>query len=177
MIDPDDIDERPDIPRIVQRRIGQMRPDTDQAPGIGDHPGLLFADESWAHHLRHGRIAPQLRIEAGMGDDDRPGSDLERGFRSLHIGMRKIDEDAQPIAFLDDGCPKWGQSAIARRVGVNVAQRHGGVAVVKQPKVPQTPLIGFFHPLKMALKKVGALDRLDDRRLVDSYGRCGCQPE
>ena len=177
MIDPDDIHERPDIPRILQRRIGQMRPDTDQPAGVGDHFGLLFADESWAHHLRHGWIAPQLRIKTGMGDDDRPGRDLERGFRGLHIGMREIDEHAQPIAFLNDGSPKCGQSAIARRVGVNVAQRHGGVAVVKQPKMPQTPVIGFFHPLKMALKKVAAFDRLDDRRLADSYGRCGCRPE
>ena len=105
-----------------------------------------------------------------MGNDDRPGSGLERGFRGLHIGMRKIDQDAQPIAFLDDGCPKWRQSAIARRVGVNIAQRLGGVAVVKQPKVPQTPSIGFFHPLKMALKEMGAFDRLDDRWLAILMG-------
>ncbi len=106
MIDPDGIDQRPDISRTVQRRICQMRPDTDQAPNIGDHLGLLFADESWAHHLRHRRIVPQLRIEASVGDDARPGRDLERGFRSLHIGMGKIDDDAQPIAFLEHGCPK-----------------------------------------------------------------------
>ena len=92
-----------------------------------------------------------------MGDDDRPGSDLERGFRSLHIGMGQIDQDAQPIAFLDDGCPKCGQSAVARRVGVNIAQRHGGVAVVKQPKVPQAPFVGFFHALKTGLAGSGRL--------------------
>ena len=34
MIDPDDIDQRPDISRVVQRRICQMRPDTDQAPAL-----------------------------------------------------------------------------------------------------------------------------------------------
>src|SRR3954451_19355851 len=32
MIDSDDIDERPNISRIFQRRIGQMCPDTDQSP-------------------------------------------------------------------------------------------------------------------------------------------------
>jgi hypothetical protein len=96
--------------------------------------------------------------------------DLERGFRSLHIGMGKIDEDAQPIVFPDDGCPEWGQSAEARRVGVNVAQRHGSVAVVKQPKMPQAPPVGFFHPLKMALKRVAAFDRLDDRWLAILMG-------
>ena len=89
MIDTDDIDHGSVIPRIVQRRIGQVRPDTNQAPGIGDHCGLLFTDEPWTHHLRHVRVAPQLRIKAGMGDDDRPGCDLERGFRAFEIGMNK----------------------------------------------------------------------------------------
>jgi hypothetical protein len=83
------------------------------------HDPRSQADESWAHHLRHGRIAAQLRIQAGMGDDDGPGRNLERGFRGLHIGTGEIDKDAQPIALLDDGCAEWGQSAIARRVGIN----------------------------------------------------------
>lgn len=91
VIDPDYIDERPDIPRILELRIGKMCPDTDQSPGIGDHSGLFLTDESWAHHLRHGRIAPQLRIKARVGDDDWPGGDLERGSRRLDIGMGKVD--------------------------------------------------------------------------------------
>ena len=37
---------------------------------------------------------------------------------------------------------------------------------MKQPEVPQTPAVGFFHPFKMALKEMGAFDRLDDRWLV-----------
>ena len=119
MIDADDIDECPDIPCIVQRHVRQMCPDTDRATGIGDHFGLLFADESWAHHLRHARIAPQLGIEAGVGDDDRAGRDLECGFRGLDIGMSKVDEQAQPIAFLDDSRSEGGQSAIFRSVGEN----------------------------------------------------------
>ena len=41
---------------------------------------------------------------------------------------------------------------------------------MKQPKLPQTSAMGFFHPLKMALKEVGTLDRLDDRRLVILMG-------
>lgn len=69
----------------------------------------------------------------------------------------------QPIAFLDDGCAEWGQSAITRWVGVNVSERHGSVGVVKQPKMPQTPPVAFFHSLKVALEKVAAFDRLDDR--------------
>jgi hypothetical protein len=48
MIDADDIDERSDIPSIVQRCVGQMRPDADHAAGVGDHFGRLFADESRA---------------------------------------------------------------------------------------------------------------------------------
>ena len=94
MIDRDHIDQRSDISRIVQRRICQMRPDTNQAPSIGDHVCLFFADEPWTHHMRYGRIVSQLCTKAGMGDDDRSGCDLERGFRRLHIGMGKIDEDA-----------------------------------------------------------------------------------
>jgi hypothetical protein len=96
--------------------------------------------------------------------------DLERGFRSLHIGMGKIDEDAQPIAFLNHGCPKWSPSSVARRVGVNIAQWHGGVTIVKQPKMPQTAFVGLFHPLNMTLKKMTALDRLDDRWLFILMG-------
>ena len=34
MIDPNDIHQRPNISRILQRRIRQMRPDADQAAGI-----------------------------------------------------------------------------------------------------------------------------------------------
>jgi hypothetical protein len=140
-----------------------MRPDTNQSPSIGDHFGLFFADEPWAHHMRYGRIVSQLRIKAGMGDDDRSGRDLEHGFRRLHIGMGKIDEDAQPIAFFDDGCAEWAQSAVTRSVGINVSERHGSVGVVKQPKMPQPPPVAFFHSLKVALEKVAAFDRLDDR--------------
>jgi hypothetical protein len=55
-----------------------------------------------------------------------PGGDLERGFRGLHIGMGEVDEDAQPVAFLDDRRSEGGQSAKAERIGVHVAQRHGG---------------------------------------------------
>jgi hypothetical protein len=34
---------------------------------------------------------------------------------------------------------------------------------VEQPKVPQTLFVGFFHPLRMTLQEVGALDRLNNR--------------
>lgn len=117
-----------------------MCPHSDRTAGVGYHFGLLFADESRTHHPRHGRIAPHLCIEPGMRDDDRPRRDLKRGFGGLYIGMSKIDEDTQPIALLDDGHPECGQSTEARRVGINVAEWHRGVAVVKQPKMPQTPL-------------------------------------
>jgi len=80
--------------------------------------------------------------------------------------VRKIDEHAQPIAFLDDVCAECGQPAKPRRVGVHIAQRHGGVAVVKQPQVPQTPLVGFFHPLNMALQEMATFDRLNHGRLA-----------
>jgi hypothetical protein len=43
-----------------------------------------------------------------MGDDDRPLRGLERGSCGLHIGVSKIDENAQPITFLDDGCSERG---------------------------------------------------------------------
>jgi hypothetical protein len=49
----------------------------------------------------------------------------------LHVGMGQIDQHSQPIAFLDDVCAEGGQAAIARRVGLDVAQRHGGVAIVE----------------------------------------------
>lgn len=45
---------------------------------------------------------------------------LSAGFNGLHIGVGKIDEDSQPIAFLDDSRTEFSQSAVARRVGVNV---------------------------------------------------------
>ena len=79
--------------------------------------------------------------------------------------MGKIDDDAQPIAFLDDGCAKWGQAAIARGIGVRIAQRHSGVAVVQQAKMPQAPPVRFFHALKMALQKMPTLHCLDHRWL------------
>jgi len=72
-----------------------MRPDTNDAAGIGDYFGLLFANESWPHHLSHAGIASQLRIEAGMRDDNRPGRHLECSFCGLHISVGKIDERAQ----------------------------------------------------------------------------------
>ena len=50
MIDTDDIHERPDIPRLVQGRIGEMRPYANETSGMSDHCGLLFADESRPHH-------------------------------------------------------------------------------------------------------------------------------
>lgn len=78
------------------------------------------------------------------------------------LQLGQIDENAQPIAFLDDGCPEGGQSAIARRIGVNIAQWHGRIAIVKQPKEPQSVLICLFDSLHMALQEVGAFDRLDD---------------
>ena len=71
-----------DLPRSHRRAPGYSartptacRPDASRhrpCPGIGDHSCLLFGDEFRAHHLRHRRIAAQLRIQAGMGDDDRP---------------------------------------------------------------------------------------------------------
>jgi hypothetical protein len=41
---------------------------------------------------------------------------------------------------------------------------------VKQPKVPEATVIGFFDPLKMALQEVCAFDRLDDRWLAILMG-------
>lgn len=94
MIDADHIDQGPHISCILDGRIGQMCPDSDQAGGIGDNSSLLFADEARTHHLRHPRVAAQLRIKAGVRDDDWAGGRLERGFRRLQIGMREIDKDA-----------------------------------------------------------------------------------
>jgi hypothetical protein len=37
---------------------------------------------------------------------------------------------------------------------------------VKEPKVPQTPSVSLFYPVKLALKEMGAFDRLDDRWLA-----------
>ena len=108
-----------------------MRPDTDQASGIGNHSGLFLADQSWAHHLGHSRVASQLRIKAGMRDDDGPCGDLECHLRGLHIGMGQIDKDAQPITFFDDGCPERSQSSISRRIGVDIPQRHGCITIVQ----------------------------------------------
>jgi hypothetical protein len=69
-----------------------MRPHADQTPGIGNRFGLLFANESRAHHLRHRRITAQLHIKSSVRTDDRPGRDLERGFGGLHVRMSKIDK-------------------------------------------------------------------------------------
>jgi hypothetical protein len=127
VIDADDVDQRVDILRVFEGSISEVGPDADQASGVGDNFGLLFADEPWAHHLGHARIAPELGVEAGMGDDDGTGGDLECSFRGLHVGVSKIDEHAEVVAFLDDVRAECGQSAEARRAGVNIAQRHGGV--------------------------------------------------
>ena len=54
-------------------------------------------------------------------------------------------------------------STKAGRVHVDVAEWHGSVAVVKEPKMSQTPLVCFFHPHKLTFEKVTAFDRLDDR--------------
>src|SRR5664280_2246923 len=42
LIDPDDIGHRTDVPRVFQRRVGQMRPDAYQAAVIGNYPCLLL---------------------------------------------------------------------------------------------------------------------------------------
>jgi hypothetical protein len=97
MIHSDDIHQRTNSLCILQRRIGEMRPHTDRARGTGDRFGLLLANQPWAHHPRHRHIASQLRIKPGVRNDDRAGSHLERGLRGLHIDMRKIDQDSQPI--------------------------------------------------------------------------------
>ena len=68
------------------------------------------------------------------------------------------------VAFLNDVVP-CGQSAKTRRVGIHSAQRHGGVAVVKQPHAA-TSLVGFFHPFSMALKEMATFDCLYGRRLA-----------
>ena len=98
---------------------------------MSHHRGLLFTDKSRAHHARHVRVTPQLGIKPGMRDDDGPRRHFERRFCGLHIGVRKIDKDTQPVTFLDNGRSKSRQSPIARRVGVNVAQRHRGITIVK----------------------------------------------
>ena len=90
------IDERPDVLCVVQRRIREMGPDTGQPPVIRNYFGLLFADKPWSHHLRQGRIASQLGIEASKENDDRQGSDHECGFRGVHIGVQQSD-----IRYLD----------------------------------------------------------------------------
>lgn len=70
---------------------------------LGDNLGLFFANKSWAHYLRHTLIVPQLRIETGMRNDDRPVRSLQRGLGGLQTCMGEIDNHAQPVAFLDDG--------------------------------------------------------------------------
>ena len=116
---------------IFQWRVGQMRPDSNCAASVGDNLGLLFANRSWAHHLRHTWIVPQLRIETGMGDDDRPVRGFQSGLRGYQTCMGEIDHHAKPVAFLDDGRSECGQSVIPRRIGVDIAQRHSSIAVVK----------------------------------------------
>ena len=37
---------------------------------------------------------------------------------------------------------------------------------MKQPEVPQAASMSFFHALELALKKMGAFDGLDNRRLA-----------
>ncbi len=159
MIDTDDIDQRADISCILYGRIGQMCPNSDQTPSISDDSSLLLADESRTHQLRHARVATQLRLKAGVRDDDRPSRDLERAFRRLQIGMRKIDKHTQPIAFLDRSRPERGQSAIAGRICVNISQRYGSIAVVKQSEMSQTALVGFFHTPKVTASSKSFIER------------------
>ena len=131
MIDSNNIGQRTNVFRVVQRRVGEMRPDTDRPTCVGDDFGLLPTDKPGAHHVGHARVAAQLRIEAGMGDDDGPGRDVECSLRSLHIRVSKVHQDAQPVAFFDDGRTECGQPAEARRIRVDIAQRNGGVAVMQ----------------------------------------------
>ena len=108
MINADHVDQSSDVVGILQWRVGQMRPDSNCATSIGDNLGLLFANKSWVHHLRHTWIVPQLRIETGMGDDDRPVRNLQGALSGLQICMGEIDNHAQPVAFLHDGRSKYG---------------------------------------------------------------------
>lgn len=53
--------------------------------------------------FRSHRAKSPLRIQVSMRNDDWAVHGLQRGLRGLHVGMREIDQDAQPIPFLDDG--------------------------------------------------------------------------
>ena len=47
-------------------------------------------------------------------------------------GIGQVDDDAQPVALLDDICAKGGQAVQARRLGVSVAERRDLVAFIMQ---------------------------------------------
>ena len=113
-----------------------------------------------------GRIAPQLRIKSGVRDDHRPGRDLESGLRGLHIGMSKIDQDAQPIAFLDDGRPECGQSAKANFRSTGQRDFAGGVSK------------HIVVDLRGMLKKAGSITGCPYRRPSEDqrYDGRDCQP-
>ena len=95
-----------------------------------------------------------------MEDNNRPTCGLEHGFRRLQLRMRKIAEPAWVVTFFDHRRPERGQAAIPGRICVNICQRHGRVAVVKQSELSQTAPVGFFDTLNVVLKKVCAFDSL-----------------
>ena len=82
-------------------------------------------------------------------------------------GVGEVDDDAQPVALLDDGRAEGGQAAQAGGLGVDVAERLDLIAfIVQQLEVPEPALVHLFHPLEVSFQEMRPFDRLDDGRLA-----------
>lgn len=109
MVDADHVDQGPNVLGIGQRRVGQMGPDTNDAPRVGDDFRLLLANEPGPHHAGHVQVLAQLGIESGVGDEYGMDRHFQRRGERLRIGVRQVDENAQPVTFLDNVRPEGGQ--------------------------------------------------------------------
>ncbi|MGD0361164.1 MAG: hypothetical protein ABSC93_09870 [Bryobacteraceae bacterium] len=90
---------------------------------------------------------------------------FERTQDRLVGGVRHIDQDAQPVAFLHHVRTKCSQATEVRGIGIQIAEwSHHVVAHVKQLQMSQAALVHFADSIEVSLNEHGALYRLHDRR-------------
>ena len=97
------------------------------------------------------------------GDGGGPAHQVQRAVRHVH-------HDAARIAAADHLRAEIGQAAMHGLLGLDVAQFVD--PVMRQLQMPQRPaVIGFVHPVRVALQEVRAFGRNHDAGLVAAGGR------
>ena len=123
--------ERLDAREHTPHRIREFGPDADHAAGVGDHLGVLLADQARGHHFRHPRVFARPLVEAGVGDDHRLRGHLHpRPSTVVWLAWARSTTMPSRLHSLTTAAPKRGQAAQAGGLGVNVAERLDRVAFV-----------------------------------------------